>query len=61
VSQFVDDSAAWITSGTKKMAVKKMQLLLNEIDNWSKAYGFIINPAKTQVIFIEKQHIKTPK
>jgi hypothetical protein len=35
-----------------------MQLLLNEVDKWSKTYGFVINPIKTQVIFIEKRSNK---
>ena len=42
ISQFVDDSATWVTSKDPKLAVEKAQSVLNIIEQWSKKYGFII-------------------
>ena len=60
ISQFVDDSATWVTSKCPKLAVKKAQDVLTVIEEWSNKYGFQINPLKTQVVFFRKPHKKAP-
>ena len=55
VSQFVDDSATWVISRNAKTAVKKGQSILLEIEQWSKDWGFVINPTKTQVLLVHNQ------
>ena len=56
ISQFVDDSATWVTSKSPKLAVEKAQAVLNVIEQWSKKYGFFINPKKTQVVIYQRPH-----
>ena len=53
ISQFVDDGALWVKSKNPKLAVKKAQKALETVDNWSKKYGFLINPMKTQVVIFQ--------
>ena len=64
ISQFVDDSATWVTSKDPYEAVNRAQEILNVIEKWSKKYGFMINPKKTQVILFQrpnsKAHEKAP-
>jgi hypothetical protein len=49
VLQFVDDSVPWLMSGSKQLAVKKMQLLLNEVDKWSNT--IVINTIKASNLY----------
>lgn len=61
LSQFVDDSATWVSSPKPLIAVKRAQNTLNTIEKWSQKYGFIINPTKTQVIIVQRRYSKIPE
>ena len=49
------DAALWVKSKKSRLAVKKAQKALETVDNWSKKYGFLINPIKTQVVIFQLQ------
>ena len=61
ISQFVDDSATWVTSKDPNLVVEKAQAVLKVIEQWSKKYGFIINPKKTQVVMFHRPRISPPE
>lgn len=61
ISQFVDDSATWVTSKNPKHAITKAQKVLEYIEKWSKEFGFIINPTKTQVLIVHRNRIPAPE
>lgn len=61
LSQFVDDSATWVSAPRPLMALQRAQNALDIIEEWSKTFGFIINPTKTQVLIVHRKRIKAPE
>ena len=61
LSQFVDNGAIWTKSKCPRLAVKKAQKALNTIEKWSEDNGFLVNPAKTQVVMFHLQYPDFPK
>jgi hypothetical protein len=61
LSQFVDDTAIWVTSKSPDLAIKKAQNSLKIIEKWSKETGVKINPLKTQVLVIHRPKTTPPE
>ena len=58
ISQFVDDSALWVTSNSPKQGIKKLQKILPDVEKWALNFGFKINPLKTQtIVFRHKETV----
>ena len=50
LSQFADDRAVWKEGTNVDELIRIVQIILHAIEEWTKEWGFLISPGKTQVI-----------
>ena len=50
LSQFADDRAVWKEGTNVDELIRIVQIILLAIEEWTKEWGFLISPGKTQVI-----------
>lgn len=61
VSQFADDLCYWTSSKCPKLAAKKLQKSIEEIETWSNMWRVKLNPQKTQCVLFTRSTRKNKK
>ena len=60
-SIFADDIAFWIMGKKRTFGVKKVQNMLNNLQEWCEEWGFKLSPTKSKVVAFSKHKSQTIK